>query len=196
MQKFNTIKVSQFKKLYKQGESRARWTCEGKTGYIHFGKVEASFGMRHYFICSLCGEYREKLTFNGDIFACFRCFGVNLYAGIQATTRGGSEFIAYKMQRLAAKNRVEDLKFPFNFYQYERPYRYNQDRWSRALLILQALESMRNQSIFYEKVYDVKIIKSVERGEHKAVQSPYTPYFHLINFYSFDGKPIPKKLNF
>lgn len=192
MQTIQAVKIKDFERYYKQGKSRVRWAAGDKTGYIYIGKVAAGFGERHYFICSKCGQYRQKLAFNGEKFACFGCFGINMYAGIQETTRGGWEFIMYKMHRFAEKNRMGDLKFPFTFYDCKRPARYNEYKWSKNLMILQALESMRNQCIFWERTFDPKIIQAVERGEHEAVQPPrYTPYYHLINFHPFDGKAIP-----
>lgn len=186
-----SVQIKDFEKLYKQGKSRVRWTAGEKEGFIHISKVRVGFGEKHYFICSKCGQYRVKLAFNGEKFACFGCFGVNPYAGLQKTSRGGWEFIMYKMRRYAEKNRVGDLKFPFTFYDYPRPARYDADKWSKVMMILQALESMRNQALFYEKTFDPKIIQAVERGIHEAVQPPhFTPYYHLMNFHPFDGKPI------
>ena len=192
MRKVYTVKIKDFEKLYKQGKTRVRWTCEEKEGYIFIGKTASGYGVRHYFICSKCGQYRQKFAFDGEKFDCFGCFGVNLYAGIQETSRGGWEFIMYKMHRFAKKNRMGELKFPFNYYgHHPRSARYNSDKWSKNLMILQALESMRNQALFYEKTFDPKIIQAVERGEHPAVQPPhFTSYYHLMNFHPFDGKLI------
>ena len=192
MGKVYAVQIRDFEKLYKQGKTRVCWTCEEKKGIIYFGKVAVGFGEKHYLICPKCRCFREKLAFNGEKFACFGCFGVNLYAGLQKTTRSGDEFITYKMYRFVEKNRVGDLKFPFTFYDYPRPTRYNSDKWSKNLMILQALESMRNQCIFWGRIFDPKIIQAVERGLHEAVKPPaFTPYYHLNHFHSFDGKAIP-----
>ena len=127
----------------------------------------------------------------GGKYVCSGCSGVNFYAGIQKATRGGDEFIGYKMARYAHKNRVDGFCFPFNFYDYKRPPRYRHEKWSRVMLILQALESMRNQSIFFKKIWNTKIIQCVERGEHEAVQPmKYSPYYHLKLFHALDGKRV------
>jgi hypothetical protein len=115
---------------------------------LYFGKISVGFGERDYFICPKCGRYRSKLAWNGKVFCCMECFPVNVYRGIQQTTRGGSDFITYKMERYAAKHGITIKAYPFIYLEYERPKRKWVENWHKHILILQALESMRGQAIF------------------------------------------------
>jgi len=184
----NHVKIKQFETVYKAGKTQITGTFDGNKVTFFFGTVKVGFGIRHYFICPVCGHNQEKLTFDGAKFACFRCVGVNPYSGIQTTTRGGDEFIAYKMQRFAEKHRIENFRFPFDYCEYPRPYRRKAEKWHNAIKILQALESMRFQSIVFGKVWDAATIKSVENGTN-----PYLSY--SVNLlckycYPFDGKAV------
>jgi len=187
------VKIGQFKKQTDRGQKEARYRCGDCEGKIFFSKIQVGYGFRPCFVCPSCGHYRFQLIFNGKQFLCFQCAGVNPYEGIQTTTRGGYNFIAYKMARFAAKNGVEGFHFPFNFYDYERPKRRRCEKWNRAIKILQALESMRNQSIFFGKVWDTAVIKSVENGTNEYLQC--SVYELREYFYPFDGKEINTRLN-
>ena len=183
-----TVNVEQFKTVLNKGKTQAAGTFDGKKVKFSFDKLKMGFGWRHYFICPKCGQRRVTLAFDGALFACFKCANINVYAGIQTTTRGGYDFLSYKMLRFAKKNRVEGFKFPFDYRDYDRPPRRNRKQWDRAMLILQALESMRCQCIFFEKIWDAKTIQSVERGEHELLELPVM--LHVMYWYSFDDKPI------
>lgn len=186
------VRIEQFKEVYEQGETTATGTFDGKEVSFFFSKVKVGYGYRHYFICPVCGEYCTKLYYN-NMFCCRRCSGIKAYRGIQNTTRGGCEFITYKMNRLAAKHGIV-IKYPFNYAEYDRPPRKRREPWEKTMVILQALESMRNQSIFFGKVWDTAIIKSVENGTNEYLRFP--AFFHLKYFYPFDGKEIDRgKLN-
>ena len=187
MKAVRTVKIEQFKPIFEHGKTQVTCRIEGSPFKFYFDKKKMGFGYRHYFICSTCGKYCVELVQNGGIFACFGCAGVNPYRGIQTTTRGGDQFIAYKMQRLAQKCGIENFRFPFLFWEYERPKYRKSERWCKVLLILQALESMRNQSIFFGKIWNVDVIKSVETGKNEYLRLP--AIYHLKYFYPYDGKP-------
>jgi len=184
----NTIRIKQFEKAYRQGKSKVTTTFGEHTQVICFGSVKAGFGERHYFICSDCSKYRDILAYNGEKFTCFKCARINPYAGIQTTTRGGDVFISYKMARYAKRHGVKDFRIPFKYHEYERPPRYKYEKWDKTMRVLQALESMRNQSIFFEKIWNVKTIRSVERGEDEALQLGV--FYHLTYFHPFGGESV------
>ena len=187
-QAMNTVKIKQFERVYKHGKTQITGKFAGYTVTFFFGSVKVGYGTRYYFICPVCGKYREELIFNGTIFTCFSCAGVNPYAGIQQSTRGGETFITYKMYRYARTHKIEGFHFPFSFYDYPRPKRRNPQKWHDAIKILQALENMRNQSIFFSRVWNVKTIRSVERGTNAYLTLPVL--YHLEYFYPYDENLI------
>jgi hypothetical protein len=183
-----TLKVEQFKPELEKGKTQVKCTIDGHSVIFTFAKVKTGFGHRNYLICPNCGKNCVQLAYNGRIFACFKCIGVNPYEGIQKTTRGGDDFIAYKMERYAQKRGVESFHYPFYYWDYERPKRRNVKQWDTTMLILQALESMRNQSIFLGKIWSAATIRSVEKGTNPYLQLP--AIHHAKYWCPFDGKPL------
>lgn len=184
----NIVKVEQFKQALKPGKSKLTAEYGGHAVKFFFGKVKTGFGFRHYFICPICGQYRVMLVWNGKAFICFKCAGINPYEGIQKTTRGGYDFLLYKMQRYAYKHGVEGFHFPFWYGDYERPKHRNRAHWDRTMKVLQALEGMRCLSIFFGKIWGAKTIQSVENGTNPQLNRPI---LHLaLYWYPYDGIPI------
>lgn len=184
----NIVKVEQFKEALKSCKNKLTADYGGHTVKFFFGKVKTGFGVRNYFICPVCGQYRVTLVWNGKMFLCFKCAGINPYEGIQKSTRGGDEFLLYKMERYAHKRGVEGFHFPFWYGDYERPKRYNQAKWETTMKVLQALEGMRCLSIFFGKIWDAKTIQSVENGTNPHLSRPI---LHLaLYWYPYDGIPV------
>ncbi len=178
------VRIEQFKQILGRGKSKVAGEFDDHAVEFFFGKSKTGFGYRHYFICPSCGKYRTALIFANGAFTCFKCAGINPYAGIQKTTRGGYEFIGYKMQRYAKKNGVTGFCFPFDYRDYERPKRYRWERWHAVMKVLQELESMRNQSIFFEKIWSAETIRSIEKGTNEYMRLPVS--LHLEYFYPYD----------
>ncbi|HCG36162.1 MAG TPA: hypothetical protein DER23_07450 [Clostridiales bacterium] len=198
MNRMAFVKIEQFKDVYEKGKSSATGIFEDKEVRFFFSKVTVGYGYRHYFVCPVCGGYCIKLYYKDNIFRCIKCSGINAYEGIQHTTRGGYDFIMYKMERFAAKHgiKVETkdefqkglLQYPFDYRDYNRPYRRKREPWEKALKILQALESMRTQSIFFGKIWDAETIRSVETGKNKYLEYPLPLLLKYL--YPFDGKQV------
>ena len=113
---------------------------------------------------------------------------MNPCRGIQYTTRGGYQFIEYKMDRFAQKHGIENINWPFWYLEYVKPKRHRWERWERTLKILQALESMRNQSIFFGKIWNSATIRDVERGTNEYLQRLLMEL--MLYWYPFDGVPV------
>lgn len=184
----NIVKIEQFKKYFDRGKCKLTGSFGNYKVVFTFGKVKTGFGFRHFLICPSCGQYRVTLVFDGKAFVCVKCAGINPYRGIQTMTRGGYKFIGYKMARYAEKHGVEGFHFPFDYHDYERPKRRRREHWNKTMKVLQALESMRNQAIFFKKIWDAKTIQSVESGMNPYLELPILNL--LLYMYPFDGKPI------
>lgn len=182
-----SVDIKQFKKATDAGKRKLTGKYEGMPVSFYFTKVRVGYGYKHYFICPNCGSNRSRLVFNGTMFYCVQCLRVNPYRGIQTTTRGGDVFIMYKMNRIAQKQGII-IKYPFDYHDYERPRGKWVKQWEKSLKILQALENMRSQSIFFRKVWGVETIRSVEEGTNAYLEYPVS--LLLKYFYPFDGKAV------
>jgi len=129
-----------------------------------------------------------KLVFVGGKFVCFPCTGINPYNEIQNTTKGGYRHIEYKMERFASRHGIRILGYPFHYFDYPRPPRKKVELWHKNIKILQALESMRNQSIFFYKKWSTKTIKSIEDGTNYYLTLPINE--HLECFLPYDNQEI------
>ncbi len=145
---------------------------EGKRQSIHFSRVKLKFGYRVFFSCPLCGKNCERLFLEKGFYRCIHCCSVNPYKGIKNTTKGGDDYIAYKMQRFAVKCGIGQFDFPFDYSKHPKPKGKHLDRWEKNLAIMQCLENMRTQSIFYKKIWKLKVIQSVEQGKNRFLDYP------------------------
>ena len=161
------IEISQIKELIDKGHKSIKIQQGEKQQIIYLKKVQVGYGQRTYFICPCCGENAVKLYIDKNLYKCHHCCALKPYYGIQNTTKGGYEYLGYKICRFANKCGISKVKFPFNYYDYPKPKGKHQDKWNRNLKILQALENMRMQSILYNKIWKSKTIKSVEQGKNK-----------------------------
>lgn len=162
------IEIKQFKKLTDVDKQKAviKWGEYQQT--LYFSKVKVGYGYKKFFVCPCCGEYKTKLYLDkNQIFKCVNCCSVKPYNGIQNTTKGGDDYIDYKMIRFAIKVGIGKYEYPFDYCQHPCPKGKHKEKWNQNLHILQAMENMRFQSIFFEKVWDVKTIRSVETGNNK-----------------------------
>lgn len=139
---------------------------------IRFNRVKVGCVCKVFFSCPLCGRNCEKVFFEQGGFRCFKCCSVSPYKGIQNTTKGGDDYIAYKMQRFAIKNGIGQFDFPFDYAKHPKPKGKHSDHWKKNLAIMQGLENMRTQSIFFNKIWKQKVIQSVEQGKNKLLELP------------------------
>lgn len=145
---------------------------------------KTGFGEKAFLICPRCGSRRAKLYRYGDGLICRECLPFSLYSSLTNTTKGGWKSIAYRLNRLARRNGIV-LKGAFCYLDYPKPKGKNDEDWSDLLTKLQALENMRNQGIFFGKIYSTKTINSVLKGRNVYLYV-YTPYDLCKYFYDWD----------
>lgn len=137
---------------------------------IQLAEQKTGFGVRKFFVCPVCGERRVKLYFVGNGFKCATCGKINLYTGIQNGTKGGERELEYRMMRFAAAHEIGEIEWPFDYRNYIFDTRMSRTSFRRKIAILQALENMRSQNIFFKTVYSQKAIKAVLTGKHPLLK--------------------------
>lgn len=163
--KYNCLDISQIEKKYKAG-SRICIAVGGEKFAVQLAEQKTGFGSRKFFVCPKCERHTMRLyRSQGTPFICDKCAGINLYKPIQNGTKGGYLEIAYRMERYAAKLGIS-FEYPFDYIQFASDPRNKDAAFRKSLLILQALENMRSQNIFFKKVYSQKTIKAVLTGKH------------------------------
>jgi hypothetical protein len=90
---------------------------------------------------------------------------MNKYWGIQNSTKGGFIDITYRMLRVAEKQNIK-LKFPFDYTDFLLDERERKEGFRKNVRVLQALENMRVQAIYYKTTYPTKIIRLVLDNKH------------------------------
>ena len=165
------IDVNFFKEVIRKGKNHAKIEWNGNQQNIRFSKVQVGYGFKNFLVCPICGQNRAKLYLEGKLFKCAVCCSVKPYRGIQNTTKGGNEYLGYKMKRFAHKVGIGGFEYPFEYLRHICPKGKNQDKWRYNLKIMQAFENMRSQSIFSGKVWKSETIKSVENGKNKFLNN-------------------------
>ncbi|MCK9479190.1 MAG: hypothetical protein M0R40_06775 [Firmicutes bacterium] len=164
------IDVNFFKEVIIKGKDNAKIEWNGGQQSIFFSKIQVGYGFKHFIICPICGQNRAKLYLEGNLFICIDCCSVKPYNGIQNTTKGGDAYIGYKMERFATRCGIGKFEYPFDYLKHPKPKGKHSEKWNRNLKIMQSLESMRFQSIFFKKIWKSRTIKSVETGKNKYIQ--------------------------
>lgn len=132
---------------------------------------KTGYGQKRFFVCPGCEKRVEYLYITEkDILKCRQCSGIR-YKGIQDTTKGGYDEIAYRMKRYARKHDI-DFDFPFTYLAFANDKRCNKQKFRHCLVVLQALENMRFQTLFYKTRYTSKLLNQVISGKH--------PLLHLL----------------
>lgn len=185
------IRIADFKKVTEKDSKAVMVTCDGVKQKILFSIIKVGYGQKAFFLCPICGKNKEKLYLENKLFRCSECCSLNFYRGIQNTTKGGDAYIAYKMQRFAQRCGIGKFEYPFDFRKYPRPKGKHKIKWEKNLAIMQSLENMRSQSIFFNKVWDSKTIQSVEQGKNKFLSFPL-PMLER-NLYAFDSGVLKNK---
>lgn len=165
------LDVSTIPKPKKAGKSIVA-TVNGEKYRLQLSEQKTGFGVRKFLVCPECERRKTKLFIIAPKtgFKCADCIGLNLYRGIQNGTKGGYSELRYRMERYAAKNGITIKSYPFNFAEYNDDPRSEKPRFQRALKILQALENMRGQNIFFKTTYKPGEIKAVLTGKHPNLQ--------------------------
>jgi hypothetical protein len=178
------LNINQFKDTGRPYTARISLPS-GETQDIHFTAVNVGYGLKRFFVCPFCARDCVKLYYDGNVFKCRLCAPVKLYNGIQNTTKGGSDYLYYKMVRFATKNGIGTIRMPFKYWNYPVPKNKHADKWLKNIAILQALENMRNQSIFFNTIWNNKTIQSIESGNNRLLDA--LSLFDLEKwFYNFD----------
>lgn len=136
---------------------------------VKFARQKTGFGYKVFMVCPQCGERRVKLYLIDRYLICRTCIPINVYKGMQHTTKGGCDYITYIMGRFAQKNGIDFKRHPFHYYEYDKPKYKHWDKWRDSLTIMQALANMRFQTIFMKKIWDTKTIDSVLNFNNKLL---------------------------
>lgn len=126
---------------------------------------KTGYGQKRFFLCPSCEKRVEHLYVTSKgILKCRKCSGIR-YKGIQDTTKGSYDEIAYRMKRYANKHNI-DFDFPFSYLAFANDKRCNKQKFRQYLTVLQALENMRFQALFYKTRYTSKLLHQVISGKH------------------------------
>jgi len=157
------IEISDFKEETAEGLSYRDIVDpdHGARTRICFDWQLTGFGEKPFLVCPVCGKRRVKLYDYDRQYICRQCYPINVYKGIQHTTPGGKDHIAYIMIRYAKKTGIEMKRGPFCYFDYDKPKYKNWDKWADDLKVLQALESMRFQAIFLQRIWSKETIDSI-----------------------------------
>lgn len=130
---------------------------------------KTGYGQKRFFLCPSCEKRVEHLYVTSKgILKCRKCSGIR-YKGIQDTTKGSYDEIAYRMKRYANKHNI-DFDFPFSYLAFANDKRCNKQKFRQYLTVLQALENMRFQALFYKTRYTSKLLNQVISGKHPLLQ--------------------------
>jgi hypothetical protein len=181
--KYACLDISRIDKQYKAGSSICA-TVDGEQCAVQLAAQKCGFGERKFLVCARCGRRTMRLYKKaGALFLCDKCAGINLYKPIQNGTKGGYIELAYRMERYATKQGIV-FKYPFDYKQFLNDPRMKKPSFRKSILILQALENMRAQNIFFKTVYKQETIKAVLSGKHPLLskKSLYEMQKWLWNF--------------
>lgn len=164
------IDVKQIKEYVKPDAKTVTLKCGDRSQVIVLVYQKTGFGHKRFFSCPKCaGRVQHLYLVNGN-WSCRKCSGVNRYYGIQNSTKGGYEEIAYRMKRYADKQGIK-FDFPFDYTVFGCDERTKKDKFRQHLMILQALENMRFQAIFYKTKFKPGVIRLVTSGKHPLLKS-------------------------
>lgn len=163
------IDVRQLKDHIKPNETVITIKAGNQVQKISLEYQKVGYGERRFFRCPHCSKRVEHLYFNGELWRCAKCHGINLYHGIQNKTKGSYDEIAYRMKRYAEKNKIQ-INIPFNYIEYAQDKKIKRSKYRQHLKVLQALENMRFHALFFGQTYKPKVIRSVISGQHPIMQ--------------------------
>lgn len=168
----NYLDISQVKPIIKPGAASFKVTHpEHDEQGIAVDWVKQTYGQRPYMRCPLCGKRVRRLYISDgwSSWKCRRCAGINLYKGIQNTTKGGADELYYRIKRYDEQHDIQ-ITFPFNYCDYAGDDRIYNERFVKHLKVLQALENMRFMCLFFGDLYKPAVIRMVTNGTHPLMQ--------------------------
>lgn len=148
--------------FYKTDKVRTLTISPQKTG----------FGIRYFLVCPACGRRFQRLYLCGNRLLCRTCGNIPVYRGIQNSTKGGYTEIEYRMERFAGKHDIE-FTYPFDYMNFLLDERVHSRGFRDKLRVLQALENMRFQCIFFRSKYGTRTVRSVLTGRHPLLLNKY-----------------------
>lgn len=125
---------------------------------------------RLFFLCPSCGKKSVVLYLSGKGWTCRTCCPVSPYEGIQNKTKGGADEIGYRMKRYANLKGIS-FDYPFSYTAFALDDRTRQEGFRNSLKVLQALENMRTQALFFGNRYTVKDFRQVTTLKHPLMKT-------------------------
>lgn len=140
-----------------------------RTYLLDIAHIKTGYGARRLFVCPHCGKNKRILYYIQNSFMCAECGHYNPYKDIQNSTKGGSSELQYRMNRIAEKVGIK-IQYPFDYFQVLTDPRASNKKFNEQIRVLQALENMRSQAIFYKIIYGNSIINQVIKGVHPLME--------------------------
>ena len=129
-------------------------TADG-VAYVQLGYQKTGFGEKAFLICPVCGRRRDKLYMSEWQIMCREHLpSGGIYRGIQRTTKGGTDRIAYTMQQIIYRYGLKEYDaYRFNafesIHQDRRPRYMRKRKYAAIIGKLEVLNMLRGQSVFY-----------------------------------------------
>lgn len=155
------VAVEDVKKEIKSNARKVDMLLKDMPLQVELEKQKTGYGEKVFLKCPQCGKRRTELYLDYDVLSCRKCYSKNIYAGIQNHCVGGCQYIGYRMRRYAISHNIDIVKFPFRYFDYNKPSNRKTQSWLDDITVLQALENMRMQAHFYSKRWSSKTVNSV-----------------------------------
>lgn len=171
----NNISTSQFKDYDKEADSICL-PAGDKMQEIDFAYLPVAGRQdrwKRFFICPECGKRKRELYLIGGEWQCASCGHLKKYRGIQYTTRGGFDEISYRMRMYGKKIGIQ-IHFPFDYLEYAIPdppiTKKRIEEHRKHMKVLQSLQNMRNQALFFGTRYNAALFRQVTSGRHPLMK--------------------------
>jgi len=155
------IAIEDLMEIINKNDEELYVSCNDVPYRIDFTKQKTGFGEKIFMVCPRCGYRRTKLYLLNGRLLCRRCYPINVYREIQNTTKGGCDYLSYKMYRFGKAHGFDFERHPFHYYNFDMPKYKHHDKWQENLNIMQALANMRFQTIFLRRIWNKDTINSV-----------------------------------
>lgn len=155
------LTIDEVKKFMNHNDAEVHFLWDNLTLHVELVKQKTGYGEKLFMKCPVCGIRRTDLFFNKDKLVCRNCYPKNIYSGIQNHSVGGFKYIYYRMKQYALKHNIEIVRFPFHYFDYNKPRNRKEQSWLDNITVLQALENMRTQAHCYNKCWSTKTVRSV-----------------------------------
>lgn len=135
---------------------------------IELSWQKTGYGRRCFFVCPSCRKRFIKIYVVDERIRCQNCADLKPYYGIQYTTKGGYVELEYRMRRYSLKHDIR-FAYPFDYEDFLFDSRMEKESFRCKIKILQALENMRQQAIFFKSTFTPKQIKAVLSYKHPTL---------------------------